>query len=356
MISPEIVKLRESLKSIADPTGFLANLFAYSPVGFSIWTADGHCLFTNQAYRDLFGSELPPEYNILHDDVVDEMSILQNIRRAFSGQAVQLPAFWYDLRDLKSVKVTEGNRVAISMAIFPLFDAQGAIEFVACTYKDETEVMLAHDWLKLQGELLEQRVAERTVQLAGLNRELEAFTYSVSHDLRGPVRSIDGFAAILAEELSVHQVSDATRENLSRIRSAARRMGQLIDDLLAFSKLGSQPLHTRTVSTEHLLQQVLEDLSEARAGRNVEIVLGAMPSCEADPSMLRQVFVNLLANALKFTRQRAAARIEVGCHDAGGEHIWCVKDNGIGFDMQHAGKLFEMFERLHAELTTKGRE
>jgi PAS domain-containing protein len=115
----------------------------FLPIPRSIWKADGHCLFTNQAFRGLFGSEPPLEYNVLRDDVIDEIGILQHIRRAFSGEAVQLPAFWYDPHDLKSVTVTEGKKVAISMAIFPMFDAEGRIEFVAGAYKDETEVMLA---------------------------------------------------------------------------------------------------------------------------------------------------------------------------------------------------------------------
>ncbi|MBX3187083.1 MAG: PAS domain S-box protein [Labilithrix sp.] len=138
-------RIKSRLQSIADPTGFLTNLFAHAPVAFAVWTADGRPLLTNQAFVELFGSEPPPEYNVLEDDLVKESGMLPTFQRAFAGETVHVPTSWYDPRDLKSVSVTEGRRVAISMTLFPLFDRDGRVEYVAATYKDQTEIMLALD-------------------------------------------------------------------------------------------------------------------------------------------------------------------------------------------------------------------
>jgi signal transduction histidine kinase len=193
---------------------------------------------------------------------------------------------------------------------------------------------------------LEQRVIERTAQLEAANKELEAFSYSISHDLRAPLRAIHGFSRILLEEHAPHLADEAQRY-LHLVRDNAQRMGQLIDDLLAFARLSRQPLKCQRVVCADLVRQVLEDLSGEHAGRRVDIAVGDLPLCQADPALLKQVLVNLCMNALKFTRQREVAVIEIGCCEASGECVYFVKDNGIGFDMQYVGKLFGVFQRLH---------
>jgi PAS domain S-box-containing protein len=194
---------------------------------------------------------------------------------------------------------------------------------------------------------LEQRVVERTAQLQAALKEMETFSYSVSHDLRAPLRAIDGFAHILMDEYTSQFPSEATHY-LETICDNARQMGHLVDGLLTFSRLGRLPLHKQPIDTAELVREAIDDLGGERAGRQVEIVIGEMPTCQGDPALLRQVWINLLSNALKFTRQREAARIEIGCQtNADGEHVYVVKDNGVGFDMQYAGKLFGVFQRLH---------
>jgi PAS domain S-box-containing protein len=141
-------RIQERLRSVADPVGFLVNLFAHVPVGLAVWTADGHPLLTNRAFMDLFGSEPPPEYNVLQDDILAANGMLALFQRAFAGETVQVPTMWFDPRELKTVTVTTGRRVAISMTIFPLFKSTGEIEFVAATYKDETEMRLALERLE----------------------------------------------------------------------------------------------------------------------------------------------------------------------------------------------------------------
>jgi len=193
---------------------------------------------------------------------------------------------------------------------------------------------------------LEQRVVERTAQLEAANKELEAFSYSVSHDLRAPLRAIDGFSRILIKDHAQKLPEEEVRL-LGLVRSNTQQMGRLIDDLLSFSRLSRQPVNRRTVNTADLVHQALETLQGDLEGRDVEIEIGDLPACQGDPTLIEQVWMNLLSNALKFTREREVARIEIGCEDREGEQIYFVKDNGVGFDMQYEDKLFGVFQRLH---------
>ncbi|MFQ5923639.1 MAG: ATP-binding protein, partial [Anaerolineales bacterium] len=186
--------------------------------------------------------------------------------------------------------------------------------------------------------------------------ELEAFSYSVSHDLRAPLRAMDGFARILIEE-HASQLSREAGRYLGLVQSNAKKMGMLIDDLLAFSRLGRQPLRARSVSPDEIVSSAIEDLHAEREGRKVTIAVQDLPECLADQTLLKQVFVNLLDNALKFTRQREEASIEVGFQapvDGRRDGAYFVKDNGVGFDMQYADKLFGVFQRLHREEDFEG--
>jgi light-regulated signal transduction histidine kinase (bacteriophytochrome) len=193
---------------------------------------------------------------------------------------------------------------------------------------------------------LEQRVTERTRQLEAANEELEAFAYSVSHDLRAPLRAINGFARILLEQHAPRLDADLQRY-LHLVRDNAQHMGRLIDDLLAFSRLSRQPLNTQPVALAVLVHSVLADLQVNQDERKLEVVIGGLPTCQADPMLLKQVYVNLLSNALKFTQPRVTARIEIGAYADQGQCVYYVKDNGVGFDMQYATKLFGVFQRLH---------
>ena len=205
---------------------------------------------------------------------------------------------------------------------------------------------------RLKGEL-EERVVMRTAQLEAANKELESFAYSVSHDLRAPLRAIDGFCQILVTE-HAPGLDGEPRRYLQRVSENTRKMGRLIDDLLHFSRLGRQPMTRQPVAMADLVRQCLEELQGEREGREVEVILGELPPCRADAALLKQVWLNLLANALKFTRSRAEARIEAGSFARDGETVYFVRDNGVGFDMAYADKLFGVFQRLHRQEDYEG--
>ena len=192
---------------------------------------------------------------------------------------------------------------------------------------------------------LEQRVAKRTAQLETANRELEAFSYSISHDLRTPLVTIDGFAGLYCEILE--DSYRPRRSNMPASSTRAQEMQKLVTSLLEFSRSSRQPLKRQTVDPAELVHAVLEELLNQETGRRVETEVGQLPPCQADPILLKQVFANLLSNALKFTRERAVARIEIGACLQENQMAYFVRDNGVGFDMEQADKLFGVFQRLH---------
>lgn len=216
-----------------------------------------------------------------------------------------------------------------------LFDDEGRIQRLFGITADITE-----------RKHMETLVQARTAELEHLNRELEAFAYSVSHDLRTPLRAIHGFVRILVEDHGPHLDPEA-RRLLDVVTANAQRMGQLIDDLLAFSRMGRKEMAHARIDMRPLVQQVLAELRPGFESRRVDIDLAPLPSALGDAAMLRQVWINLIGNALKFTQHRDPARIAIGGRYQAGEAIYTVKDNGAGFDMAYAERLFGVFERLH---------
>ena len=194
---------------------------------------------------------------------------------------------------------------------------------------------------------LEQRVRDRTADLEAANRELEAFAYSVSHDLRAPLRHIDGFVELLQEKTAAAP-DEESRHYMSVISNSARKMGVLIDDILSFSRMGRQEMSKTQVDLGNLVQEVIRELQIDAEGRDIHWSIADLPVVTGNRAMLRIVLVNLISNALKFTRPREPAEIEIGCVSGMGSEIQVfVRDNGVGFDMNHADKLFGVFQRLH---------
>jgi light-regulated signal transduction histidine kinase (bacteriophytochrome) len=206
--------------------------------------------------------------------------------------------------------------------------------------------------LQLNTEL-EQRVRERTGQLLAANQEMQAFSYSVSHDLRAPLRHIAGFTNLLERNPAVMANAEAQR-HASVINVAARKMGQLIDDLLIFSRMGRQEMKRQSIDLNVLVDECLRDLQPDMEGRRIEWKRGALPAVVADAAMLRQVWLNLLSNAVKYSRRCDPSIIEMGGQEIGDQFVFAVKDNGAGFDMKYAEKLFGVFQRLHRDEDFEG--
>jgi len=212
---------------------------------------------------------------------------------------------------------------------------------------------LAMRRLRLENAALERRIRERTVELESANNELEAFSYSVSHDLRAPLRHIGGFAGMLAES-AASTLTETDRRYLNLILGSVAQMSRLIDDLLDFSRMGRAEMRRTEVNLQDLLLRVIEGIQPEVDGRNILWEKGPLPVVQADPSLLRQVFANLLLNAIKYTRTRDPAKIEISCKVEPEETVILVRDNGVGFDMQYADKLFGVFQRLHSKEEFEG--
>ncbi len=200
---------------------------------------------------------------------------------------------------------------------------------------------------------LNNRLRQRAQELEAANKDLESFSYSVSHDLREPLRMIDGFSRILRKDYE-GKLDEEGRRLLDVIREGTQKMGQLISDLLAFSRLGKQEMRSSEVDMNDLAIVVFEELKLAGPERAISFQVKPLPAARGDHKMIRQVFVNLLSNAIKFTRPRETAAIEVGAMTEDTENVYYVKDNGAGFDMQYAGKLFNIFQRLHSREQFEG--
>ena len=206
----------------------------------------------------------------------------------------------------------------------------------------------ADNEIKKLNEDLEKRVVERTTELTAVNKELEAFTYSVSHDLRAPLRHIHGFVDLLVQT-SGQNLDDKGKRYLATISKAASQMGNLVDDLLTFSRMGRTEIKKHSIDLENVVYGVIDEMKYELRERDIEWKVGSLAPVYGDPSLLRLVMINLISNAVKFTRQRDKAVIEIGSYtEAGGEDVVYVKDNGVGFDMRYVDKLFGVFQRLHS--------
>lgn len=212
---------------------------------------------------------------------------------------------------------------------------------------------LAMRRLRVENAELARCVRRRTMELEAANRELEAFSYSVSHDLRAPLRAVDGYSRMLQEDFGPQLPAEAQRL-IQTVRDSGQRMARLIEDLLRLSRLGRQPLAKRPVQFAGLVSEAVAELQREQADRAVAIRQGPLPDCEGDPALLRQVLVNLLSNAFKYTRRVAEPNVELGAQDCDGETVYFIRDNGAGFDMSQAHRLGGVFQRLHPEHEFEG--
>ncbi len=215
------------------------------------------------------------------------------------------------------------------------------------------ELKKAEDGIRQLNEELEQKVIQRTAQFETVNKELESFSYSVAHDLRTPLRAVHGYARILMEDHSAHLSGEAHRV-MSNIMVYAIKMGKLIDDLLTFSRLGRKELVKVTIPMHDMVLSLCQEVKSEHPNRNIEITVHPLQSVQGDSITIKQVWLNLVSNAVKYSKLKKTTRIEIGCGVLGDEVDYYVKDNGAGFDMRYASKLFGVFQRLHSDETFEG--
>ena len=311
------------------------------------WMADaqGLIFWYNQRWFDYTGTTLEEMYGwgwqkVHHPDHVQR--VVDKIKHCFETGEV-----WEDTFPLRG---TDGQyRWFLSRAV-PIRDAHGMLLRWFGTNTDITERMQAEERI----ERLNADLQHQATQLETANKELESFSYSVSHDLRAPLRAVDGFSRMVAEEYA-ERLDDDGRRMLGVIRSETQRMGRLIDDLLAFSRLGRQAIEPSPIDMRAMAQEVFDEMAAAEPARRLRLDLQPIPPACGAEAMIRQVWVNLIGNAVKFTKGREVGVIEIGTGDGGdGELGYFVKDNGAGFDMRFSDKLFGVFQRLHSQQEFQG--
>lgn len=247
----------------------------------------------------------------------------------------------------KSCEFLAGDRW-FSVSKFPLRDATNTVVGMVAIYRDITELKNGFEAVREYNASLEDRLQANSIELQAANRELEAFCHSVSHDLRAPLRSISGFGNFLLTD-NFEQLDAAGKGRLQRILTATRHMGELIDGLLTLAKISQQTISLRKLNLQILAREIVAALVTGSPERQVEVVIAPDLELEADAGLIRVLLGHLIGNAWKFTDQQVAAKIEVGLAVGTGQCIYFVRDNGVGFDMNYAGKLFAPFQRMHTQ-------
>ncbi len=311
----------------------------------------GVCTGANFAWEEMWNTrrDVLVDYNILKDPQIKEAGFFPFVEKAFSGEAAMSEPFPYDPKLIGS----SGRDRWLQMVLYPIKNTAGNILEVIVVHQDITASKEAENEIRLLNNELEERVRVRTEQLVFANKELESFSYSISHDLRAPIRGISGFTQILMEDYGVNFDAEGKRI-IGKILENAKQMGQLVDDLLEFSRLGRTELAEREIPMKELASIVYKELINLESGREIRFEIQDIPNVRADQPAVRQLWVNLISNAIKYTKKIESPIIQIGSMESEEGTVFYVKDNGAGFNMQYYHKLFGVFQRLHSNSEFEG--
>ncbi|GIK40069.1 MAG: hypothetical protein BroJett011_39020 [Chloroflexota bacterium] len=342
----DITERKQAELKLQERNRFIDAILENAPIGFAVNTIrDGQVVFGSRKFEEIYGisrdsvNGIDEFFETAYLDPVFREQIRERIMTDIaSGDPAQMR--WENI----PLTTITGDHKVVTATNIPLWEQ----DLMISTVQDVTAQNRAEEEIRRLNEELEQRVIERTAQLEAANKELEAFSYSVSHDLRAPLRAIDGYTRILVEDYQAALDAEG-KHACAVIRHQTKRMGELIDDLLAFSRLGRAQMQTTSIDMAALVASVFQELTAPQDRERLDFQVTALPPAAGDPAMIRQVWINLLSNALKFSANRERAVIAVNGRSEAAENIYWVSDNGAGFDMQYADKLFGVFQRLHSE-------
>jgi PAS domain S-box-containing protein len=342
-IGEEKTKVAKAERAVRKQTAILQSILNSMGEGVVVADENGNFLLFNSAAEEILGmgptdtapTEWTQRYNLfMPDQATPYPSDQLPLVRAIRGETV---------RDVEIfVRHPTAGNITIIATGTPLKDEEHVQRGGVAVFRDITQRKRAEE----QIQKLNEGMQERTAALEASNKEMETFTYSVAHDLRAPLRQIDGFSKILLEDLAGKLDPEAKR-CLDLVREKTEKMDRLVNDLLGLAGVGRQELHRQPTGLNSLVEQVVADLASDIAERQIQWRIASLPVVECDPGLMKQVLVNLISNAVKFTRKRAHAVIEIGVQEGKDEHVIFVRDNGVGFDMKYIGKLFGVFQRLH---------
>jgi len=345
-LQDSFAKLEALNAALSDNEYRLQQFLEALPVGITVHQVDGRTFYANQMALQLLGKDTIPEAT------TEELVVAYQVYRGNQPYpTAELPV----VRSLGGETVTvddmlierDGEMIPLEVRSTPIYDHHGKIIYAILAFSDISDRRRAEQEIYQLNQNLERRVMERTAELQAANQELEAFSYSVSHDLRSPLRAIDGFSEIILERYT-DKLDDKGKHYLQRIRTGTQRMGELIDDLLTLSRVTRSEMHYKEVNLTTLALNIAERLQETQPERQVEWVIPPELIARGDERLLQVALENLLNNAWKFTSNLIPARIELNVIAEDGKFIYFVRDNGAGFDMTYADKLFGAFQRLHS--------